>query len=121
MLIYWMANYSWAAKTLRDEMNKIIPSYFTIIISCILSCPALADTYDATVMTDSGTYSVPVEVDGDEVTQVHWPNGGDMTVSGADISDGEATGTNSNGDMISISIDDYPDKSDENDDAEDDE
>ncbi len=68
-------------------------------------------TYDATVTTDSGSYSVPVEVEGGEVTQVHWPNGGDMTVSGAEISDGEATGVNSRGDSVSIGLDNYNDDS----------
>ncbi len=62
-------------------------------------------TYDATVTTDSGIYPVPVEVDGGEVTYVHWPDGGDMTVSGADIDDnGEASGLNSRGDSINIEI-----------------
>lgn len=70
-------------------------------------------TYDATVTTDSGSYSVPVEVDGGEVTQVHWPNGGDMTVSGAEISDGEASGVNSRGDSVNIQLDDYENESEE--------
>jgi len=63
-------------------------------------------TYDAEVETDSGTYSVPVEVENGEVTEVHWPNGGDMSVQGADIVGGEATGTNSRGDSVQIQIDD---------------
>lgn len=67
-------------------------------------------TYDATVTTDSGTYSVPVEVESGEVTQVHWPNGGDMTVSGAEISDGEAAGVDSRGEVVSIELEDYTDE-----------
>ncbi|MGO9481022.1 MAG: hypothetical protein ACLP05_04470 [Candidatus Kryptoniota bacterium] len=63
-------------------------------------------TYDAQVETDSGTYNVPVEVENGEVTGVHWPNGGDMSVQGAEIEDGEATGTNSRGDSVQIQIDD---------------
>lgn len=66
-------------------------------------------TYDATVTTDSGSYSVPVEVESGEVTQVHWPNCGNMTVSGAEISAGEATGVNSRGDPVSIELEDYND------------
>ena len=63
-------------------------------------------TYDATVTTDSGSYTVPVEVESGEVTSVHWPNGGDMTVNGADVDDnGEASGQNSRGDNIDIQID----------------
>jgi hypothetical protein len=63
-------------------------------------------TYDAQVTTESGTYSVPVEVEGGEVTQVHWPNGGNMNVDGADLEGGEAAGTNSRGESIQIEIDD---------------
>jgi hypothetical protein len=62
-------------------------------------------TYDATVTTKSGTYSVPVEVEDGEVTTVHWPNGGNMRVNGADIEDGEASGYNSRGDSVDIEID----------------
>jgi len=61
-------------------------------------------TYDATVTTDSGSYTVPVEVEGGEVTYVHWPNGGNMHVYGADIEDGSASGTNSEGDSVDIEI-----------------
>ena len=68
---------------------------------------ALEDgTHDAVVTTDSGSYTVPVEVDGDEVTHVYWPNGGAMTVYGGEIDGGEADGTNSKGDLIHIEIDD---------------
>jgi len=75
--------------------------------------PVFSEEYDATVTTDSGSYSVPVEVEDGEVTQVHWPNGGDMTVSGAEISGGEATGFNSRGDSVSVELDDYPDELEE--------
>lgn len=37
---------------------------------------------------------------------MHWPNGGDMTVSGADLQGGEADGVNSRGDSIHIELDD---------------
>ena len=66
-----------------------------------------AEEYDATVTTDSGRYSVPVEVEAGEVTYVHWPNGGDMSLTGADIDGGEATGWNSKGDTVQIELDDY--------------
>jgi len=87
----------------------------TIPLLLILSCFAFSDdgTYDATVTTDSGSYSVSVEVEDGEVTQVHWPNGGDMSVSGAEISGGEATGVNSRGDSVSIELEDYNDVSEE--------
>jgi hypothetical protein len=100
-------------------MKKIITGAIhsiLILVSTVIVCPvAFSDdgTYDATVSTDSGTYSVPVEVEDGEVTQVHWPNGGDMSVSGADIDDGEAAGINSRGDAVNISIEDYKDKSNE--------
>ena len=81
------------------------------LLMAIVSLQAMADdyaengTYNATVTTNSGTYTVPVEVEGGEVTEVHWPNGGDMTVDGAEIDSGEASGYNSRGDYISIEID----------------
>ena len=96
-------------------MNRGI---FYAITTCLLltltiiSFQALADdyvgdgTYDATVTTSSGTYYVPVEVEDGEVTEVHWPNGGDMTVDGAEIDDSEASGYNSRGDYVDIEIDD---------------
>lgn len=60
------------------------------------------------------SYSVPVEVEDGEVTVVHWPNGGNMIVSGAEISDGEASGVNSRGDSVNIELDeDYNNKSGE--------
>jgi len=82
---------------------------FLLLISLIFVSFVYADdgTYDATVTTDSGSYSVPVEVEDGEVTSVHWSNGGDMTLSGAEISDGEADGVNSRGDSVHIEIDDY--------------
>ena len=88
-------------------MKKI---FYLIPIASILLffTPALAEdgTYDATVTTDSGTYTVPVEVEDGEVTHVDWPNGGNMTVQGADLQDGEADGTNLRGDSVHIELDD---------------
>ncbi|MBI4355879.1 MAG: hypothetical protein HY597_05500 [Candidatus Omnitrophica bacterium] len=80
-----------------------------------LAVPAYSEdgTYDAVVTTDSGSYTVPVEVEGGEVTFVHWPNGGDMHVYGAEIADSEAQGWNSRDESVSIEIDDYPEASDE--------
>ena len=89
-----------------------------ILVSFLLavSLPAMAEdwdsdgvpddgTYDATVTTSSGSYTVPVEVENGEVSEVHWPNGGEMNVYGGNIDEGEATGYNSRGDYISIEID----------------
>lgn len=61
-------------------------------------------THDATVTTPSGTYSVQVEVNDGSVDCVQWPNGGCMSVDGAEIENNEATGTNSRGDTILIEI-----------------
>lgn len=80
---------------------------FLIIVFLSLCSFAEDGTYDATVITDSGTYTVPVEVEGSEVTYVYWPNGGNMHVYGADIEDGFASGTNSRGDFVNIEIDGY--------------
>ncbi len=85
--------------------------FFLLFISPKFSL-ANDGTYDATVTTESGTYTVPVEVEDGSVTYVDWPNGGNMTVYGAEISDGEASGTNSQGDPIDITIDDYEEGSD---------
>ena len=76
--------------------------------------PAIADEYEATVTTDSGTYTVPVEVEDGEVTKVDWPNGGRMNVTGADIDDGEADGTNLEGDSIHIVLLNQASESDDN-------
>ncbi|MDD3021225.1 MAG: hypothetical protein PHX61_09665 [Alphaproteobacteria bacterium] len=83
-----------------------------LIILFLLFCPTavFADdledgTYDAVVTTDSGSYTVPVEVEDGEVTHVEWPNGGNMSVNGADLDDGSATGFNSRGDTVEIEID----------------
>jgi hypothetical protein len=86
----------------------LILSSFLLLYPCVaIVALAVEDgTYDAEVQTDSGTYSVPVEVENGEVTEVHWPNGGNMHVEGAEIENGEATGTNSRGDSVQIQIDD---------------
>jgi hypothetical protein len=62
--------------------------------------------YDAQVTTDSGTYSVPVEVQDGAVAHVLWPNGGAMNVYDGDLEGGSASGTNSRGEAIHIEIDD---------------
>ncbi len=69
---------------------------------------AVADdgTYDAIVTTESGSYTVPVEVEDNAVAQVYWPNGGDMNVEGADLQGNEASGNNLRGDSVAIEIDD---------------
>lgn len=84
-----------------------------LLLVTIIPVLSLADEYDATVTTSGGSYSVPVEVENGEVTTVHWPNGGNMHVYGADVSGGEASGYNSRGDSVDISIDDYNDDSGE--------
>jgi len=95
---------------MREIFYFIIPIILVVLHSMVF---AEDGTYDATVTTDSGSYTVPVEVEDGEVTVVHWANGGDMTVSGAEISGGEASGYNSKGDTVDISIDDYNDDSGE--------
>ncbi len=81
----------------------ILPILLTLLP---ISAFAVEDgTHDAVVTTDSGTYTVPVEVEDDEVTEVHWPNGGNMHVYSGEIDDGEATGYNSRGDSIQIELD----------------
>ena len=72
-------------------------------------------TYDATVTTDSGTYSVPVDVEDGQVTGVHWPNGGDMSVDGAELDGTSASGINSRGDTVDIEVDDPSYESDDED------
>ena len=92
-------------------MKKLVASLFLAIAAVTaLSSGALGEdgTYDATVTTESGTYSVPVEVEGDEVSLVYWPNGGEMHVQGASLdSDGEASGFNSRGDLIQVALENY--------------
>ena len=85
---------------------KII--YLTILLFIFFYSYSLAEdgTYDATVTTQSGSYTVPVEVEDGQVTHVDWPNGGHMTVDGADLQGGEADGTNLRGDSVHVELDD---------------
>lgn len=77
---------------------------------------AAADgTYDAEVTTESGTYTVPVEVENGEVTHVEWPNGGAMHVYGGELTGGSASGTNSRGESVDIQISDPSYNSEPND------
>jgi hypothetical protein len=72
----------------------------------LLALPAVwADEQEAEVTTPSGTYIVPVEVEDGQVTHVIWPNGGHMHVIGADIENGEADGTNLQGDSVHVELD----------------
>jgi hypothetical protein len=60
-----------------------------------------------------------VEVEGDEVTQIHWPNGGDMNVEGASLYGGnEASGSNLRGDSVNVEIDDPSYNSEDNGDSD---
>ena len=79
-----------------------------ILLSLLLCNFTFAEdgAYNAIVTTAGGSYTVTVEVESGEVTQVHWPNGIDMAVLGGGISDGKANGTNSKGDLVHIEIDD---------------
>src|SRR4051794_1509828 len=79
------------------------------VLVCIGGIPtakAQDGTYEAIVTTPSGSYSVPVEVEDGSVTQVHWPNGGDVNVDGADLDGTGASGTDSRGDRVDIEIED---------------
>jgi len=96
-----------AVKKVRGK--KIIMFVITLLL---ISSSGWAETYDAEVTTDSGTYSVPVEVEDGEVTYVHWPSGGNMHVYGGDLDDGYASGINSRGDIIQVEINDYEDNED---------
>jgi hypothetical protein len=108
-----MKNPFWKAIVMQ---KYVVITVFFIMPIAVLSSAALGrdGTYDATVTTESGSYSVPVEVEGDEVALVYWPNGGEMHVHGADLdSDGETSGYNSRGDWIQVEIDNYDSEEDE--------
>lgn len=82
----------------------------TAILLCSLCLIAIsgyvsAEEYNAVVTTAIGTYDVPVEVENGEVTTVYWSNSDDMSVNGALIDDGTASGYNSEGDSIGIELD----------------
>lgn len=83
------------------EFEFTLPITIAILFLAIPNAFAdssLADgTYDARVRTDSGTYRVPVEVEGGEVASIRWPNGGRMRLHGAEIDNDEAVGHNSAG------------------------
>jgi hypothetical protein len=76
------------------------------LVGLINNAKAEDGTFDAVVTTNSGSYTVPVEVEDGEVTHVYWSNGGAMSVDGAELDDNEASGTNSRGEPVSIEIDD---------------
>jgi hypothetical protein len=89
-------------------MLRLFVCFAALFLTVPVQASDLPDgEYDATVQTSSGTYTVPVEVESGEVSSVHWPNGGNMSVRGADIYDGSASGYNSRGDRVNIEIDDY--------------
>lgn len=72
-----------------------------IVISLLITMPLYAaedGTYDAVVTSDNGSYTVPIEVEDDEVTIIYWPNGGAMHLYGAELDGTEATGTSSDDD-----------------------
>lgn len=87
--------------------NMKITQISILILLIFLPVLVCSEEYNATVTTSSGSYDVTVEVEDGEVTYVHWPNGGDMSVSGAEIDDGEADGYNSRGDSVHVEVDDY--------------
>lgn len=87
-------------------MSVFVVCQFCFVSTSKAQRTILDGTYDAEVTTDSGTYTVPVEVEDGEVSGVEWPNGGTMSVTGADVEDSEAQGSNSKGNLVSIEIDD---------------
>lgn len=93
-------------------MKASLTVLFIFLLAALLqtASPAFSQdledgTHDATVTTSSGSYTVPVEVEDGEVTTVYWPNGGDMSVRGADLDDNEASGFDSRGRSVDIEVD----------------
>ena len=62
--------------------------------------------YNAQIETDDGTYHVPVQVRDGEVTSVRLPRGKKMSLRGADLNEGEATGSDFYGDRVKVKIED---------------
>ena len=85
-------------------MNRFAILFLGVCFLLHSSQNMYAEEYDATVTTDSGTYTVPVEVEDGEVTEVHWLNGGRMTVNDAELVEGSADGTNQIGDSVHIEL-----------------
>lgn len=89
---------------------KLLFSAFASLV--LIAAPAFAydspppdGEYEADVTTRSGTYRVPVEVQGGEVTHVEWPNGGRMSVTGGELDrSGEASGYDSRGNRVTIQV-----------------
>lgn len=92
----------------RNWLQRIRLGLLLVVSVYVVDAPlwALDGTYDATVTTMSGSYTVPVEVEDDAVTLVYWPNGGAMHVYDAVLEDCTATGTNSSEETIDIELDD---------------
>ena len=76
-------------------------AFFSVVSFCY------ADQRDAEVTTDAISYTVPVEVDNGKVTYVYWPNGRIWSLTGADISDGEASGMDFLGRAVHVRLDNY--------------
>ena len=90
--------------TLMNKHKAILASLFAFL-SVVSFC--YAEEQDALVITDGGSFSVPVEVDNGEVTRVYWPDGQIWSLTGAEISGGEATGVDSGGRSVRVSLDNY--------------
>lgn len=106
---FWYQTANKANSSDGITMKKLVTQLAVILI--LASVPTVAKaqvedgTYDATVTTSSGSYTVSVEVEDGEVTTVYWPNGGDMSVDNAELNDYQASGYNSRGDYVEIEID----------------
>jgi len=85
--------------------------YYIIVLAIMLLCCNFAcaedGNYDAFVTNNDGTYSASVVVESNKVTIVRWPQGGFTLVSTEEIVDGVAKGTDSDGNPISIEVQDY--------------
>ncbi len=93
-------------------MKKIIRLTIAVlgILNVLTVRPAYAKaddgTYDARVHTYGGNYRLDVDVENGEVMSVHWPNGDDLKLHGGELSGGEANAQDTDGNHISIEIDD---------------
>lgn len=86
-----------------------VKTFITVMVMCLVLMPgvlSIAETYDADVTTDDGTYSASADVENGEVTSIDMPNEGYESITGGDIEGGEASGYDAEGDAIDVRIDD---------------
>jgi hypothetical protein len=84
-----------------------IRTLILLILAVFAATVAGAEQYRALVTDSTGSHNVDVDVENGYVTMVHWPNGRDTVLTGAEISSNEAQGYDPDNNVLDIYIDGY--------------